>query len=89
MLEVGAGCAWASLRLLEMGHRAVAVDVNLDAEDGLVAPNRLLASPGALPRAEAEMSALPLEPGSFDLVLAAGALHYAASLAAPWWSCGG
>jgi SAM-dependent methyltransferase len=39
-----------------------------------------LAAPAALPRAEAEMSALPLEPGSFDLVLAAGALHYAASL---------
>ncbi|HEX6738852.1 MAG TPA: class I SAM-dependent methyltransferase [Vicinamibacteria bacterium] len=80
VLEVGAGCAWASLRLLEMGHRVAAVDVNLDPDDGLVAANRMLAEPAALPRAEAEMSALPLEPGSFDLVLAAGALHYAASL---------
>jgi SAM-dependent methyltransferase len=82
VLEVGAGSAWASLRLLEQGHRVAAVDVNLDPDDGLVAPNRELADPAALPRAEAEMSALPLEPGSFDLVLAAGSLHYAASLTA-------
>jgi SAM-dependent methyltransferase len=75
VLEVGAGCAWASARLLERGHRAVAVDVNLDAEDGLAAAGRLW--PGqSLSRAEAEMDALPLAPGLFDLVLATGSLHY-------------
>jgi SAM-dependent methyltransferase len=74
-LEVGAGCCWASRSLLERGHGAAAVDVNLDADDGLLAANRLLASPEDLPRAEAEPDALPLEPFSFDLVLAVGSLH--------------
>ena len=77
VLEVGAGCCWASVQMLARGHRVVAVDVNLDPEDGLVAANRLLPAGAELPRAEADMEALPLEPGSFDLVLAAGALHYA------------
>jgi SAM-dependent methyltransferase len=75
VLEVGSGCCWASLRLLERGHRVAAIDVNLDADDGMLAANRLLGHPGDLPRAEAEMDALPLEPGSFDLVVAVGALH--------------
>jgi SAM-dependent methyltransferase len=74
VLEVGAGCCWASVRLLELGHRVAAVDVNLDADDGLLGAN-LLIDMGRLPRAEAEMDALPLEPGRFDLVLAVGSLH--------------
>ncbi len=76
VLEAGAGSSWASLRLLDAGHQVVATDVNLDPEDGLLAPNRFLASPAHLPRAEAEMEALPFEPGHFDLVLVAGALHH-------------
>lgn len=79
VLEVGAGCAWASVRLSEQGHHAVAVDVNLDPQDGLVAAERLPAG-RELPRAEAEMEALPLQAGSFDLVLAADSLHYPARL---------
>ena len=75
VLEAGAGCCWASVRLLERGHRVAAVDVNLDPDDGLPAANRLLAAPEDLPRAEAELDALPVEAGSFDLVLAAGSLH--------------
>ena len=76
VLEVGAGAAWASLRLLDAGHQVVATDVNLDPADGLLAPNRFLDSPLLLPRAEAEMESLPLEPGIFDLVVVAGALHH-------------
>ena len=75
VLDVGAGSCWASLRLMEQGHAAVAVDVNLDLEQGLLA-----ASEAALPRAEAEMEALPLEPGLFDLVLCIASLHYAPRL---------
>lgn len=78
-IEVGAGCAWASARLAERGHQVVAVDINLDAEDGLGAASRLWPS-RVLARAEAEMDALPLAPGLFDLVLAAGSLHYPARL---------
>lgn len=75
VLEVGAGCAWASARLIAQGHQAVAVDVNLDSQDGLLAADGLLAG-ARLPRAEAEMDALPLEAGIFDLVLAADSLHH-------------
>jgi SAM-dependent methyltransferase len=75
VLEAGAGCGWASVRLLGQGHRVAGVDVNLDPTDGLPAANPLLPAPEALPRAEAEMDALPLEPSSFDLVLAVGSLH--------------
>jgi SAM-dependent methyltransferase len=75
VLEAGGGCCWASVRLVQQGHRVAAVDVNLDPDDGLFAANRSLPAPDALPRAEAEMDALPLEAGAFDLVLAVGSLH--------------
>ena len=81
VLEAGAGCCWASARLLEQGHRVAAVDVDLDPEDGLPAADRLLPAGAVLPRAEAEMEALPFEPGLFDMVLAAGSLHHASRLA--------
>lgn len=74
VLEVGAGCAWASARLMERGHQTVAVDINLDPEDGLGAAGCWAGKP--MPRAEAEMDELPLAPGLFDLVLAAGSLHH-------------
>jgi SAM-dependent methyltransferase len=80
-LEIGAGCCWAGLRLMEHGHRVAAVDVNLDALDGLVAAERVSPLAEHLPRAEAEMEALPFEPGVFDLVIAAAALHYTSRLA--------
>ena len=77
-LDVGAGCCWASARLLDRGHAVAAVDINLDDEDGLLAAGHLLDDPSRLPRAEADMEALPLEPASMDVVLAAGVLHHAA-----------
>lgn len=80
VIEVGAGCAWASARLLALGHRVAAVDVNLDPDDGLPAASRLIEAGASLPRAEAEMDALPVDAGSCDLVLAAGALHYTRDL---------
>jgi SAM-dependent methyltransferase len=80
VLEVGAGCCWAAARLIADGHEVTAVDVNLDPDDGLPAADRLLADPRRLARAEADMDALPLAPGAFDLVLAAGALHFARRL---------
>jgi SAM-dependent methyltransferase len=78
VLDVGAGNCWASARLLAHGHAVAAVDLSLDAEDGLLAARHLLDDPSRLPRAEADMEALPVEPGVVDLVLAAGVLHHAA-----------
>ena len=80
VLEIGAGCAWASLRLLERGFRVAAIDVNLDPDDGLRAAERISPLAEHLPRAEAEMEALPFEPASFDLVVAAGSLHHTTRL---------
>jgi SAM-dependent methyltransferase len=81
VLEVGAGCCWAGLRLAEEGHRVVAIDLSLDGEDGLRAAERVSPAAARLHRAEAEMEAVPVEPGSFDLILAADALHHAPRLA--------
>jgi len=81
VLDAGAGCCWASARLLERGHQVAAVDLNLDVDDGLVAAERFIPDPAALPRAEADLEALPVEPGDCDLVLVADALHYMPRLA--------
>ena len=56
------------------------MDVNLDAADGLAAAAALLHEGTSLERAEAEMEALPLEPQSFDVVIAGASLHYPPSL---------
>jgi SAM-dependent methyltransferase len=81
VLEVGAGCCWAGVRLADAGHRVAAIDLNLDPDDGLRAAERVSPSAAMLLRAEAEMEALPVEPASFDLVLAADSLHHAPRLA--------
>ncbi len=61
-------------QLIEGGHRLAVVDSGLEPGGGL-AP-----APEPFPRAEAELDALPLEPGRFDLVWAAGSLHCGRSL---------
>jgi SAM-dependent methyltransferase len=76
VLDVGAGSCWASARLAREGHAVLAIDVSMDTEQGLPA-----ASAATLARAEAEMDALPLDPGLFDLVLCIASLHYAPRLA--------
>jgi SAM-dependent methyltransferase len=80
-LDAGAGTGWASARLLRAAHRPVAVDVDLDPELGLRAAAPLVPTGARLPRAEADIEALPLEPGSFDLVLAVNVLHLVPALA--------
>lgn len=80
VLEVGAGCAWASAVLAVAGHRVTAVDASLDPADGLLAAERVLPNGVTIERAEADMEALPLAAGHFDLVLATDALHHARRL---------
>ncbi|HVQ28002.1 MAG TPA: class I SAM-dependent methyltransferase [Vicinamibacteria bacterium] len=80
VLEVGAGCGWASAALAVDGHRVTAVDASLDPADGLRAAEHVLPPGVTLERAEADMEALPLEAGHFDLVLAVDVLHHARRL---------
>jgi ubiquinone/menaquinone biosynthesis C-methylase UbiE len=80
VLDAGAGCCWTAIGLLDDGHRVAAVDVNMDAEDGLRGAERVSPRAAAIDRAEAEMEALPVEPASFDLVLAAASLHHVSHL---------
>jgi SAM-dependent methyltransferase len=77
VLDVGAGSGWLSAHLLARGHRVVAVDLDLDPDDGLLAADRLIGEGVTLPRAEAEMERLPLGDGGFDCALAAASLHHA------------
>ncbi len=69
VLQVGLGVSPGPF--LEAGHRVVVVDPGR--EPGGATFSRV-------PRAEGELEALPLEPGRFDLVVAAASLHAAPSL---------
>jgi SAM-dependent methyltransferase len=84
ILEIGAGNGWFSWRMAQAGHYVLATDISLDEEDGLGALSRYsppAASTERLTRARAEMEDLPLQDSQFDLVVANGSLHYAASIA--------
>jgi SAM-dependent methyltransferase len=74
VLDAGSRRCQAGAWLAGRGHHVVAVDVSLDAEEGLLAADQYLSDPARLLRAEAEIDALPIEPRAFDLVVAAGSL---------------
>lgn len=75
IVDVGAGCCWAAQRLAERGHMVAALDINLDAQDGLTAVGED-PRPG-IERIEADMEFLPLSAACADVVLLNGALHFA------------
>jgi SAM-dependent methyltransferase len=74
ILDLGAGNAWLSHRLAELGHAVVAVDALDDEADGLGASKHYRARFAAI---QADYDALPLAPAQFDLVVFNGSLHYA------------
>jgi SAM-dependent methyltransferase len=77
VLDVGAGSCWLSARLAERGHAALAVDINLDAVDGLGVCRRISAAGYAsVQPVRAEFDALPFAPSSFDLIIFNASLHY-------------
>ncbi len=73
VVDVGAGTGWLSNRVTELGHEAHAVDLTVDAHDGLGAA-------GFFERTfdlyQAEMDDLPFADGTADLVVYNAALHY-------------
>lgn len=77
VLDVGAGNCWLSARLAERGHTAFAVDINLDAVDGLGVCRRVSSGGYAsVQPVRAEYDALPFAPASFDTVIFNASLHY-------------
>lgn len=77
VLDVGAGVGWLSNRLHELGHLPHAVDLTVDADDGLGAA-RHYGPPW--PRYQAEMDALPFADAGADagadVVVFNASLHY-------------
>ncbi|HUM02714.1 MAG TPA: class I SAM-dependent methyltransferase [Thermoanaerobaculia bacterium] len=81
ILDVGAGDGWLAARMAGRGHRAVALDVRLDAVDGLAA-GALFTRPSVrrFGRVAASFEALPVPGASFDLAVFNASIHYAADL---------
>lgn len=82
LLDLGAGHGWLSYRLAANGHCPLAVDLSLDARDGLGAAkhfNAFLDVP--FPRVRAEFDRLPLADSCADAVIFNASLHYSADYA--------
>jgi SAM-dependent methyltransferase len=80
ILDLGAGNCWLTWQLARRGHRVEALDINVDASDGLGAVPEDAA--GAFGRTQAALERLPYMAGQLDVVVAAASLHYARDLAA-------
>jgi SAM-dependent methyltransferase len=81
VLDVGAGNAWLSYRVMLAGHRATALDVRTDAVDGLGAVAGYRAHLPALPRRiAASFDAVPMADGVADLVVFNASIHYSLDL---------
>jgi SAM-dependent methyltransferase len=73
VIDVGAGVGWLSNRLHDLGHSPHAVDLTVDAHDGLGAAVHF---DPPWPRYQAEMDALPFADAQADLVVYNASLHY-------------
>jgi SAM-dependent methyltransferase len=81
ILDLGAGDGWLAARMADRGHWALAVDLRLDAVDGLAA-GALFARriPRGFARVAASFDALPARDAAFDVAVFNASLHYAANL---------
>jgi SAM-dependent methyltransferase len=83
ILDLGAGNTWMSYRLATAGHHPVAVDLLVNAADGLAAAEHYRAHlPRLFPRIRAELARLPLEQDQFDAAIFNASFHYAENYAA-------
>jgi SAM-dependent methyltransferase len=81
ILDAGAGNCWLTRYLAAWGNDVVALDLNLDPYDGLLAGRHYLdALPITFERVRADFAHLPFADRSFDILLFNGALHYAEDL---------
>lgn len=77
ILDLGAGNCWMAYRLATGQRSVVAVDVNLDPNDGLGVPATVLSKQEQrVAVLRAEYTALPFPDRSFDIVCFNASLHY-------------
>ncbi|MBN8579584.1 MAG: methyltransferase domain-containing protein [Anaerolineae bacterium] len=76
VLDLGAGNGWLSNRLALAGHTVCAVDLLVNAEDGLSAWKHY---ESVFTPIQAEFTALPIPEASVDVVIFNASLHYAES----------
>lgn len=82
VLDIGAGNGWMSFRLALRGHRPVAVDILVNAEDGLGAARHYFPHlPKSFPRFQAEMDRLPFAERQFDVAIFNASFHYSENYA--------
>ena len=79
ILDLGAGNGWLANRLSERGHSVAAVDISVDAKDGLAA---LAHYRHHILPVQADFDSLPFMPGQADMALFNGAFHYTSDAAA-------
>lgn len=83
LLDAGAGNCWLTRRMAEWGHEAVALDMNVDAHDGLAAGRHYLEHlPLHFDRVRADFEHLPFADEVFDAVVFNGAFHYSQDMRA-------
>lgn len=78
ILDLGAGNAWLSNRLVQLGHAPAAIDIFRNGRDGLDAAPHYETT---FPRIEAEFDRLPFSSSQFDLAVFNASLHYSADYA--------
>lgn len=77
VLDLGAGNCWLSFRLALRGHQPVAVDLLLNAFDGLgAAAHYQRRVPNLFPRFRAELNRLPFADRQFDIAIFNASFHY-------------
>ncbi len=76
ILDLGAGNCWLSLRLAQLGHSVVAVDINSDPCDGLGVCLRISPPKYSLQPIVAEFDHLPFAQSSFDAIIFNASLHH-------------
>ncbi len=76
VVDAGAGNGWMAYRLAEAGHRVLATDVRTGRSDGLGA-HVWYGEEAAFTPVQASFEEVPLLDGTADLVVFAGAFHYA------------
>jgi SAM-dependent methyltransferase len=80
VLDIGAGNCWMTRYFSQWGNNVVAIDINLDENDGLKAGQVYIDKLNLnFIRAQAGIESLPFTDEHFNLVIANGAFHYASS----------